>query len=321
MTTDATRFIESSIRYLADTWTGTNRIEPASLGVLGSLFGNRQSLIVGDIYGQWARWFIEHIADPRILSDHEISFAQLYPQVSLAVQGGVFSENYSKEERQRVALIITQSLIRTARSIAHPRTRYKSNVEQRELLLDVSGASPRCWICGIRFSKESIEAFRLGTQHKPTLPHFVDLLMPQGLVERDLKIEVDHVVPFSRGGEDEANLRLACGWCNRHKGSNISIYDAIPRPRVVEQNSFGLRTLPRPLWVVRMLACNGRCEYVGGCEATVADGPLFISAVRREGVMNPANLTLTCRDHDPMRSTRLQPAKAVRFIWDSSIAK
>ena len=321
MTTDTTRIIEHSVQHLADTWTGANRIEPASLEVLSSLFGNRQSLIVGDIYGHWARWFIEHIADPRILSDREISFAQLYLKVSSAVHGGIFSENYSDIERQRVARIITQSLISTARSIAATRTRSKPSTEQRELLLDISGASPRCWICGFRFSDESIAAFRSGIKHRPTLPHFVDLLMPQGLVERDLKIEIDHVVPFSRGGEDDANLRLACGWCNRYKGSHTSIYDTIPRPRVVRQNSFGLRTLPQPLWIVRMLACNGRCEHVGGCEATVADGPLFVAAVRSEGVMNPANLMLTCRQHDPMRGTRLQPANKVRFVWRTATGR
>lgn len=42
------------------------------------------------------------------------------------------------------------------------------------------------------------------------------------LLDRD--IEVDHIIPFARGGtSDESNLRVTCLECNRRKGKKIEI--------------------------------------------------------------------------------------------------
>lgn len=315
MTTSSVRFIESSIAYMANSWSGINQSDPESLGALGSLFGTRRGLIMGDVYSHWVRWFVEGLGDPRILSDREVSFAALYSRVSIAIKQSPFGQYNSAEDTSKVAFMIAQSLNRTAHLIRDQRRRTSLDVEERKLLLDISGARPRCWICGFRFSDQAIDAFRSRSPHSTALPHFVDLLMPRGLGERDLRIEVDHVVPFARGGLDEANLKLACGWCNRHKGAHASIYDVTSTPRSVPRNSLGIRSLPQPLWIVRMLACSGLCEDPSGCTASVADGPLYVVARHQDGAMNPTNLMLTCRDHDPIRNIRLQPADQVRTIW------
>lgn len=40
-------------------------------------------------------------------------------------------------------------------------------------------------------------------------------------------LEIEHLVPRARGGSDEEdNLWLSCGLCNRYKGSRISANDA-----------------------------------------------------------------------------------------------
>ena len=315
MTAGGIRFIESSIEYLTHSWNGVNQSEPASLSALGHLFGDRRGLIMGDIYAHWVRWFIEGLGDPNVLADREVSFAALYSRVRIAVTHSVFSKYNSVEDTRRVAFMIAQSLKRTADLTREARRRPRLDIGDRTLLLDIAGASPRCWICGFKFSDQAIDSFQSRRAHSTALPHFVDLLMPRGLVERDLKIEVDHVTPFARGGLDESNLKLACGWCNRHKGANISIYDVSPSPRIAPQNSHGIRSLPHPLWMVRMLACSGICEAVTGCGASVADGPLYVAARHRDGAMNPTNLMLTCQHHDPIRNIRLQPADEVRAIW------
>lgn len=315
MTTSGVRFIESSIQYLANSWSGINQSDPVSLSAVGSLLGGRRDLIMGDIYAHWVRWFVESLGDPKVLSEREVSFAVLYSRISIAIKQSAFSKYNSTEDTSEVARMIAQSLRRTAQLISDSRRRANLDMDDRKLLLDISGASPRCWICGFRFSDQAIDGFRFRRTHSTALPHFVDLLMPRGLMERDLKIEVDHVMPFARGGLDESNLKLACGWCNRHKGANISIYDVSPNPRIVPQNPYGIRSLPQPLWMVRMLACSGFCEDSSGCNASVSDGPLYVAARHRDGAMNPTNLMLTCRNHDPIRNIRLQPADTVRTIW------
>ena len=38
----------------------------------------------------------------------------------------------------------------------------------------------------------------------------------------DVELEVDHVIPISRGGTDDiSNLKTACFKCNRGKGDSI----------------------------------------------------------------------------------------------------
>lgn len=42
------------------------------------------------------------------------------------------------------------------------------------------------------------------------------------------KLEIEHIIPRSRGGsDDESNLWLSCGLCNRYKGSQITGIDPL----------------------------------------------------------------------------------------------
>lgn len=48
-----------------------------------------------------------------------------------------------------------------------------------------------------------------------------------GKILLDREIEIDHIIPFSRGGSsDEGNLRVTCLECNRKKGKKIE-YDSV----------------------------------------------------------------------------------------------
>lgn len=45
-----------------------------------------------------------------------------------------------------------------------------------------------------------------------------------GKILLDREIEIDHIIPYSRGGtSDEANLRVTCLGCNRKKGKKIEL--------------------------------------------------------------------------------------------------
>lgn len=45
-----------------------------------------------------------------------------------------------------------------------------------------------------------------------------------GKLLRDREIEIDHIIPYARGGtSDESNLRVTCFECNRKKGKKIEL--------------------------------------------------------------------------------------------------
>jgi len=42
------------------------------------------------------------------------------------------------------------------------------------------------------------------------------------------QMHIDHIIPLSRGGtSDEANLWLACAWCNSYKGDKTHAVDSL----------------------------------------------------------------------------------------------
>lgn len=42
------------------------------------------------------------------------------------------------------------------------------------------------------------------------------------------RLEVEHIIPRARGGtDDESNLWLSCGLCNRYKGAQVEAVDPV----------------------------------------------------------------------------------------------
>ena len=75
-------------------------------------------------------------------------------------------------------------------------------------------------------------------------------------VERDLTIEIEHLVPVASGSSGQNNLRPACGWCNRCKGAGTSLYEAsfIDSKRSFRIGTRNFRELPEPFRIIRLLA-------------------------------------------------------------------
>jgi len=195
------------------------------------------------------------------------------------------------------------------------RRRQALRTEEREAVIDLAGKQPRCWICGYCFSDWAVGRFVTQEEFAPpTLPLFIDYVTGHGAQERDLTIEIDHVVPVAAGGRNEDNLRIACGWCNSRKKDYVSIYDVGSAPKVFRHPNLGAISVPQPFWIVRLLALRKRCESPTGCRNTNANSRLFVGSLNTAGAMNPTNLTVRCAEHDELRNYRLVPRTLFREL-------
>jgi len=271
------------------------------------IMSGRGSLLRADIHILWTQWFIESIFDPEIFTKSNQSYASIFRSVEKRVPF-IFT-GISEQERQTLTQYLSR-LINKEVERRIPKNRIFISLDNKELLWDIYGPEPRCWICGYKFTKWAENKFLEYDNYveKPQA-QFIDYITLHGLFQRDISVEVDHAVPFSKGGEEEDNLRLACGWCNSHKSDRISLYDVAIKPRTVKHPKLGKRSLPHPFWIVRLLSVRRRCEYEGGCDKTVDTAQLTVVHKHPEGAMNPTNLRVICSEHDPIGSIRLVSRK------------
>lgn len=312
-----TDFIQSALGDAGDIWRKSTLAALAALQTPDGVLGRRRTLLRSDIHEQWARWFVEGLADPQRYVGRGVTYPYLYNDVFQVVDRR-FHE-FTTSEKHQLASASARILNRMVGALDSERRRKPVSKADRSLMIDLAGDLLGCWICGARFSGNAVDSFVFGELRPTQLPPFVDVLKPRGLNARDLRIEIDHVVPFARGGDDEgSNLRLACGWCNRHKRDLTSLYDAEGRPPTAQDNELELTTLPHPFWTVRLLAVERRCEHPAGCEKSVDTAEITVVLTSAKGASNPSNLRATCYDHDPMMDKRLQPPKIVKKIWKMS---
>ncbi|MBK1670052.1 hypothetical protein CKO28_18620 [Rhodovibrio sodomensis] len=310
---DEAHFLESALSSGASTWSSASLGELARLQVPEGLLGRQKSLLRADINEQWARWFVESLADPRHYARLDASYPQIFADVFEVVETRF--HYFSRPQKKELAASAAHILKRFVDRLQASRRRQPVPFSDKRLLLDFAGDPPRCWICGAKFAPEAVENFLYQERHEVPLPQFIDILKPRGLSHRDVAIEIDHVVAHSHGGGEENNLALSCGWCNRHKSALSSIYDVEGRPRTAGQNQLGVDSLPQPFWTVRVLAVVRRCEHPEGCEQSADKANVTVVPINQKGATNPANLRVCCYDHDPYRSIRLQPVRIVRDVW------
>lgn len=310
---DEVHFLDSALSSGASAWSSSSLGELARLQVPEGLLGRQRSLLRADINEQWARWFVESLADPRQYAGRGASYPQIFADVFHAVETRF--NHFSRPQKKELAACASQILKRYVDRLQASSRRYPVPFADKRLLLDLAGDPPRCWICGAWFFEEAVENFLYKERHELPLPQFVDILKPRGLSQRDVAIEIDHVVAHSHGGGEEGNLALSCGWCNRYKSAFSSIYDVEGRPRKAGPNSLGVESLPQPFWTVRLLAVVRRCEHPEGCEHSADTTNVTVVPINQDGATNPANLRVCCYEHDPYRSTRLQPRRVAYEIW------
>ena len=74
-------------------------------------------------------------------------------------------------------------------------------------------------------------------------------------------------------------------------------------------------SVPEPFWTIRVLGVIRRCEHRDGCDRSVDDSPLTVYSAFEGGAMNPVNLLVTCREHDPYGGQRRQPRSVAARVW------
>jgi len=303
-------FVRKALGETSAAWNPARLLQIAEAKVPDRILGRRGELLRADINQQWAQWFAEGLADPRRYAN--LTYVRLFSDVAEAVRQAF--QDYTRSEQREIATAVAEFLNWRTERFKGERGRASLDKEQRVLLIDLLNI-PRCWICGAVFREEAIDNFVNGRRNAVQTPPFVDIFKPIGLYEQDLRIEVDHVHPFSEGGSGDDNLRLACGWCNRYKSSFLSLYDVDGTPRPAGPNAIGVSSLPQPFWTVRTLAGLRVCEHPYGCASSVDFKEMTVAPINSCGALNPANLRVTCYEHDPLRPQRLQPEAQVRALW------
>lgn len=287
-------YLDIAIPGISESWKPRGLGSLATVNCPSSLFIGRESLLKADIHFLWLSWFIESIYDFNLAPENA-----KYPDVISSVRRGLVKSGFNLDDAsfndvsKTIARLIYTYLSKTRGRSRKPITKYF-----KQELIEAANGTPYCWICGAQFKRESIDAF-LGKQVKFKLSPIVDYMFPRGLKERDFKIEVEHKLPFSIGGDDIENIEnidLSCGYCNRHKWKFLSIYDANKSLRTYAHSRLGMVSVPQPYWAIRLLALSEKCAEAG-CTAKKVNQPLFIDMINNLGSAAPSNLKVVCRKH------------------------
>jgi len=306
------QFLRASLEEPGALWTDAGVESTASRHVPDLLLRSRRHLLQADINQLWAMWFLEFLCDTKAARANSASYPIIAGIVKSALDRIVPPETSHEE---RIGLLqVAVRLVSARLKINEDRRRVINDISVKEELLRKAGSPPRRWICGYAFLDEAIERFLENKLQlwDPKLPAFLDFMRPHGLATRDLKPEVDHVNPFCVGGEEGRNLRIACGWCNAKKSWKCSVYDTGSEAEYFKHPMIGQVSVPRPFWVVRLLAVRKRCEHINGCSASSINTHMLIAPVNGKGVANPLNLRLVCPEHDTIVALRLVHRSSIR---------
>jgi hypothetical protein len=285
-----------------------------------AMLSRNDTVLRADAHSLWFRWFVQGICNPlRYVEDDKKTIVDVMADTLPRI-----SDLYHHEpEGDRIELatgIAKHVMAEVMRRRGISRINATTG-EKRDLVDDALG-QPRCWVCGFLFSKAAVDRFlKKKTGATLNLPTLIDIFRPRGLIERDIRIEVEHIVPVASGGGGKSNLALSCGWCNKSKGALTSLYDAdahAPLARF-KVGATAWHELPHPFWTVRLLAIQAKCEFSGhgGCSATSKTDELFIAPSDHRGSPNPSNLHVFCSKHDPYATDRFVSRSAADQIWKS----
>ncbi len=306
-------FLGSALEDPAGCWDRKKIGQTSSMSVPDLIFGLNRDVLRNDAHQQWARWFVESFIDPRSFGHNNCDYTKIFADVWAAINGNL--THLPRPERAEVAKIVSKTLFGISKKFNLENQRKSISDSQKRLLLDISGKPPRCHYCGAIFDEKSINNYLGFEKIIPDQPLLFDVLRPRGISVRDLQIEIDHVTPFSRGGEEGENLKLSCGWCNRQKSNYVSIYDISGIPERCGPNTLGLHSIPHPFWSLRLIALRGSCEFHDGCDRNNRNELMMVAPICATGALNPSNLRVTCLEHDPLKENRFQPLTVIKKIW------
>ena len=278
--------------------------------------GTLQPMLQVDQYRLWLRWFLESLVSPLAIS-RDISLKRL--DILRAVHRRI-EAMYPTEDahsQRELSEKITDHIHEDVERLRMNLKRDSADKRAKAALL-AERTPARCYICGFPFSQAAQDKLLKKPMRDAMVPlKMVDVFRPR-VIERDISIEIEHVVPVAHGGHGRDNLRLACGWCNKYKSSKVSLYEASQIPAQVKGFMMGphlLHELPHPFWMIRVLALRKRCQHKSGCTHTADNAEMFVSLLDWGGSPNPMNLGIYCEDHDPMKGQRFYGAADVAKLW------
>ena len=276
------------------------------------ILGMTPELLQGDINKQWAQWFLRGICN--IQYAHQDGWK--YPQINAHVREWVDKEfGGQSSHSEELINLISRAIFNELQRLRKRRERQSVSFEIKQELIDICNGRAHCWICGYKFRNESISNFLDSTRYKIPLPKWIDIYKPIGITERDVKIEVDHISPVCEGGDNSIeNIRIACGWCNSHKGAHGSLYDVSGSALACELDGKAI-SLPQPFWVVRMLSVIQRTFPGSRHCATTSEKELTVTPQTSCGQMTPANLLIVSYDDERLNPDQLQPREKAEKLW------
>lgn len=300
MSINTIKQIQSSTLSTEMNWDWSNQKDLAELKPPEVLMGVRRDIMQGDISREWCKWIVEQFIDDRFLQK-ECTFPFVYSEVSECLKL-LFGMQYSYDERQEIAIHISNLVIERVGHINAEKKR-RSGITKgiKESLLAIYGEQPRCWLTGYKFSQEALHNFTASKNEKLPLilPKYIDKYKPIGVIDRDICIEIDHLYPFSLGGDDSLdNFRLICGWANKVKSNHISGYSKGTR----ESPKNELHPKRYYYWALRLIGLRRKCE-ADGCDKTINNAELTVcSSIGPTKIINPISMKVVCREHDTLAS-------------------
>lgn len=275
-------------------WCNTTQNDLSHMIFPDSFLGPRRDLLKGDMYREWGRWFIEQFIDEKYLINGTSYVEVLYDVY--AIVGQIVGWSYDEKNKREIAGVISQYVVNRVKYCIKDgiKRRKITNYEKLDLL-NILGVQPRCWMTGLLFSEQAIEAFLGNKSAVIPLPAFVDKYMPIGVTQRHLKIEIDHLYPFSLGGNDDIdNYKLICGWANIMKSSQTSIYG---RGTLFRKELSEYLNVNNYYWALRAIGLKRKCEC-DSCHKTLDNSQLTISSFHGAGkLINPISMKVYCYDH------------------------
>lgn len=294
--------ISGTVLLSENNWDFNSQKELSEFTPPDILIGTRKDVLKGDISREWARWIIEQFIDSKFLNN-EVNFIKVYSEIKQNINYlvGIALSNEEKEDICQHLSSIVLDRITFIKKDREKRKGINKKTKEELLFLYSTDDEVRCWLTGYKFSKEAIHNFTCSKDEKMNikLPTFVDKYRPIGRNERDLTIEIDHLHPFSYGGEDHIdNFRLICGWANITKSNNISGYSKGTTIRGSNQlfpNNYYY-------WALRVIGLRRKCEE-DGCTNNIYNSELTIcSRLGPNKAITPVSMKVICKKHDTRKN-------------------
>ncbi|EJL6603023.1 TPA: hypothetical protein PMB21_001260 [Vibrio cholerae] len=295
------KHLNSSILSDESAWSWSDQVALSSLKSPDILIGARRDLLQGDISREWVKWIVEQFIDHKYINS-EYSYVSIYGDVHDSVSRLVGLQVHEEEKREIVSKI-SDLVIDRVKLLKKEWSRKPITLNVKEELLEIYSIDNRvrCWLTGYEFSKEAIYNFQSPKSEHLSLklPEYVDRIKPIGLKSNDIRIEVDHLYPYSLGGEDSIdNYRLICGWANRVKSNHISGYS--PGNRLSQKN--GIWPKSYYYWLIRLIGLRRRCEHPG-CDRNLGNSELTVeSAFGSSKALTPASMKVVCYQHSSLEN-------------------